>query len=137
MFILLFTLKTTSCSNGLHKLSSISRCSRNATSLLFLCVFWTGIAVSVMEMYLSNLRALDFPAQNSMNLIVLSASWIVLSCLKNKAGTYLVDVYIQNKWNEKPKISVSLYELCRSLKYVVNCFILTDKQNYLSEEYFN
>lgn len=48
-------------------------------SCFFLCVFWVGVAVSVMEMHLLSLRDLYSPTQNSMNLVTLSASWGVLT----------------------------------------------------------
>lgn len=59
-----------------------------------------------MEIYLSSLKVLYSAIQNSMNLIVFSTSWYV--DLRNKAGSYLLDYDVQNTWNEKLRISISI-----------------------------
>jgi len=95
VFVLLFTLTRASCSNGLHKLSSISGHRRNEMSqLFFVCVLsWYSYFCYLNVPFRSSKFVFSSTESHKFNSIV---CFLRRPISRNKARTYLLDFYIQN-----------------------------------------
>lgn len=134
MFVL-FTLKTTSCSNGTRK-HFHRQTQKEWKVIVILCVLsWYNYFCYGNVPFKSSRFVFYNKKPNEFNSIV-----CFLRCpdSRNKAGTYPIGFYIQNEWNGKLKIHVSIIilYLYSIIKYVVNCVYMAFKQKYLKEEYF-